>query len=143
MEHIRVVQSHLMNFLESNAILSNFQYGFWNRRSCETQRITIIKDLSIGLDRRQQVDTLLLDFSKASDKVSYHRWQSSSLTMAAETRAYPGSKVSLQIGINKLSFMGGHLLLQLWVSFAPDFQCCYFCESSCLFYLSFNSNFCV
>ena len=27
-----------------------------------------------------------------------------------------------------------------WVSFAPEFQCCYFCESSCLFYLSFNSD---
>ena len=22
-----------------------------------------------------------------------------------------------------------------WVSFAPEFQCCYFCESSCLFIL--------
>ena len=29
-----------------------------------------------------------------------------------------------------------------WVSFAPEFQCCYFCESSCLFYLSFNFDFC-
>ena len=28
-----------------------------------------------------------------------------------------------------------------WVSFAPEFQCCYFCESSCLFYLSFNLDF--
>ena len=28
-----------------------------------------------------------------------------------------------------------------WVSFAPEFQCCYFYESSCLFYLSFNSDF--
>ena len=28
-----------------------------------------------------------------------------------------------------------------WVSFAPEFQCCYFCKSSCLFYLSFNSDF--
>ena len=27
------------------------------------------------------------------------------------------------------------------VSFAPEFQCCYFCEPSCLFYLSFNFNF--
>ena len=26
-------------------------------------------------------------------------------------------------------------------SFAPDFQCWYFCESSCLFYLSFNFDF--
>ena len=30
-----------------------------------------------------------------------------------------------------------------WVSFAPEFQCCYFCDSSCLFYLSFNFDFCV
>ena len=28
-----------------------------------------------------------------------------------------------------------------WVSFAPEFQCCYFCEPSCLFYLSFNFDF--
>ena len=28
-----------------------------------------------------------------------------------------------------------------WVSFAPVFQCCYFCELSCLFYLSFNFDF--
>ena len=26
-------------------------------------------------------------------------------------------------------------------SFAPEFQCCYFCESSYLFYLTFNSDF--
>ena len=28
-----------------------------------------------------------------------------------------------------------------WVPFAPEFQCCYFCEPSCLFYLSFNFDF--
>ena len=27
------------------------------------------------------------------------------------------------------------------VSFAPDFQCCYFCESSRLFYLRFDLDF--
>ena len=27
------------------------------------------------------------------------------------------------------------------LSFAPEFQCCYFYESSCLFYLSFNFDF--
>ena len=27
------------------------------------------------------------------------------------------------------------------VSFAPEFQCCYFCEPSCLFYFSFNFDF--
>ena len=31
--------------------------------------------------------------------------------------------------------------LNWWVSFAPDFQCLYFCGSSCLFYLRFNFDF--
>ena len=35
----------------------------------------------------------------------------------------------------------GLLWFNWWVSFAPEFQCCYFCESSCLFYLSFNFDF--
>ena len=32
-------------------------------------------------------------------------------------------------------------MVNWWVSFAPELQCCNFCESSCLFYLSFNSDF--
>ena len=28
-----------------------------------------------------------------------------------------------------------------WVSFAPEFRCCYFCGSSCLFCLGLNSDF--
>ena len=32
-------------------------------------------------------------------------------------------------------------LFNWWVSFAPEFQFCYFCEPSCLFYLSFNFDF--
>ena len=47
--------------------------------------------------------------------------------------------------INLIPFPGslrlGLLWFNWWVSFAPEFQCCYFCESSCLFYLSFNFDF--
>ena len=71
MEHI--VHSHLMKFLKNNKILSNYQHGFRKKRSCETQLITTVHDLAIGLDRRQQVDAILLDFSKAFDKVPHQR----------------------------------------------------------------------
>ena len=37
--------------------------------------------------------------------------------------------------------LGEHSWFNWWVSFAPEFLCCYFCESSCLFYLSFNFDF--
>ena len=42
---------------------------------------------------------------------------------------YPGC---LRLGLSWINW---------WVSFAPEFQCCYFCESSCLFYLNFNFDF--
>ena len=62
-----------MKFLESSKTLSDFQPGFRKRRSCETQLITTIHDLAVGLDRQQQLDAILLDFSQAFDKVPHHR----------------------------------------------------------------------
>jgi hypothetical protein len=35
--------------------------------------ITTINDLASGLNNRQQIDAVLLDFSKAFDKVLHHR----------------------------------------------------------------------
>ena len=71
MEHI--VHSNLMNFLESNNILSDYQQGFRKNRSCETQLLVIVHDLAAGLDRHQQINAILLDFSKAFDKVPHKR----------------------------------------------------------------------
>ena len=71
MEHI--VHSHLMKFLESNKILTDHQHGFRKRRSCETQLLITVHDLAAGLDRRQQIGAILLDFSKAFDKVPHQR----------------------------------------------------------------------
>ncbi|KAL3852436.1 hypothetical protein ACJMK2_016075 [Sinanodonta woodiana] len=62
-----------MNHLEENNILSNFQHGFRQNRSCETQLIITVEEISRYLDNRQQVDLLILDFSKAFDTVPHHR----------------------------------------------------------------------
>ena len=47
------------------------QHGFRKNRSCETQLIGLIDDLSKGLDSNTQIDALLLDLSKALDKVHH------------------------------------------------------------------------
>ena len=69
MEHI--VHSLLINFLESNNIRSDYQHSFRKKRSCETQLLVTVDDLAAGLDRHQQIDAILLDFSKAFDKVPH------------------------------------------------------------------------
>ena len=71
MEHI--IHSHLMNYLDSQHFLSDQQHGFRKRRSCESQLITTVHYLASGLDKRQQIDAILLDFSKAFDKVAHRR----------------------------------------------------------------------
>ncbi|MES9883148.1 MAG: reverse transcriptase domain-containing protein [Sedimenticola sp.] len=41
--------------------------------SCETQLISTIHDLATGLNNKHQIDAILLDFSKAFDKVPHQR----------------------------------------------------------------------
>ena len=70
-EHI--IFSNIISHFDSNNILTDFQHGFRKKRSCDTQLILTINDLAKGIDKNQQIDAILLDFSKAFDKVSHTR----------------------------------------------------------------------
>lgn len=69
MEHI--VSTHLMGHLDTHKILSDYNHAFRKGRSCETQLVLTVNDLSKALDGGKQVDCILLDFAKAFDKVSH------------------------------------------------------------------------
>ena len=47
------------------------------RRSCETQLLMLIDELSKNMQARKQTDLILLDFSKAFDKVAHEKLTSS------------------------------------------------------------------
>ena len=68
MEHI--VYRHIIKHLENHQILSDNQHGFRKHRSCETQ---LVETVARSLDKKEQVDTLILDFSKAFDTVPHQR----------------------------------------------------------------------
>ena len=53
--------------LDEYKLLSDRQYVFRKRHSCETQLTTIINDWAKILDNGGQVDTFILDFEKAFD----------------------------------------------------------------------------
>jgi len=65
--------SQIMQHLEEHSILSDAQHGFRKRRSCETQLLLTLQDLSAALDNSKQINAILLDFSTAFDKVPYER----------------------------------------------------------------------
>ena len=71
MEHI--ITSHLVKHLNNNNILYDLQHGFREKRSCETQLVMLIEDLASNLQAGRQTDLILLDFSKAFDKVTHEK----------------------------------------------------------------------
>ena len=62
-----------MTHFDTHNILSDPQHGFRKHRSTETQLIGTIHDLAQTLDEGGQMDCILLDFSKAFDKVPHRR----------------------------------------------------------------------
>ena len=71
MEHI--IYSSIMKHLNDNNILSDEQHGFRNNRFCESQLLITINDFATRLNDKEQIDTILLDFSKAFDKVNHYK----------------------------------------------------------------------
>ena len=66
-----IITSSIMKHVDHHQILSDCQHGFRARRSCETQLVTLINDLSSSLDRGDQTDMVILDFSKAFDRAPH------------------------------------------------------------------------
>ena len=69
----QIIVSQIMKHLEDQNILSDRQFGFRSKHSCESQLFITINDIAKRIDENLQVDTAILDFSKAFDKVSHPR----------------------------------------------------------------------
>ena len=62
-----------MDHLDKHSSLNPFQHGFRQKRSCETKLVTTVRDFADCLNRKGQIDAVLLDFSKAFDKVDHEK----------------------------------------------------------------------
>jgi len=69
LEHI-VVKS-IMGYAEDNNIVCPQQHGFRRGHSCESQLLGFVDEASEAMERGHQEDVIVLDFSKAFDKVSH------------------------------------------------------------------------
>ena len=71
LEHLMV--SSIMKHSTAHNILHPNQHGFRQNRSCETQLLEFTSDLANNLKDAKQTDILVMDFSKAFDKVGHER----------------------------------------------------------------------
>ena len=70
-EHI--IAKSIVEHMEQNDLLSDFQHGFRKERSCETQLITFVDELAKSLCDGNEIDIAVMDFSKAFDVVPHRR----------------------------------------------------------------------
>ena len=71
LEHI--VVSNILKHLDQQNILVDCQHGFRAKRCCETQLRTLAHKLADNLHSGIQTDLVILDFSKAFDKVAHRK----------------------------------------------------------------------
>ena len=72
LEHI--IFGSTMKHLNFHKILTTNKHGFRSKCSCETQLIATIQGIAKNLkSEKDQVDVILLDFTKAFDKVPFQR----------------------------------------------------------------------
>ena len=64
------VASQMMGHLEESNILCSTQHGFRKLRSCETQLLGLLEQLTSSLNKGKQTYIIIIDFAKAFDHVN-------------------------------------------------------------------------
>ena len=72
LEHIMTFQ--IVKHTNEHSLLYDLQHGFCEKRSCETQLTILVEDLSRAASKGKQTYLILLDFSKAFDKVNHSKF---------------------------------------------------------------------
>ena len=67
----KLVADYIRRFRESKKWINEAQHGFRKNYSCDTQLTAFVQDIAETLDRGKQMDAVVVDFSKAFDKMDH------------------------------------------------------------------------
>ena len=69
----KLVRDIIVRHMTENNLFSNAQHGFIKGKSCVTQLLEFLEDITQSIDNGDEVDVIYLDFCKAFDKVPHRK----------------------------------------------------------------------
>ena len=67
------IRDTVVKHMTDNGLYSECQHGFRKQRSCITQLLLVMEDLTKFIEDGHPIDTVYLDFKKAFDSVPHQR----------------------------------------------------------------------
>ena len=68
-----ILRDHLLEYMDTNHIISARQHGFVQGRSCLTNLLETLEEWTSALDEGYWIDAIYLDYRKAFDTVPHKR----------------------------------------------------------------------
>ena len=68
-----LIRDHIVEFLVKHKLINTFQHGFLKARSCLTNLLCFLEEITKWVDDGSPVDVVYLNFKKAFDKVPHQR----------------------------------------------------------------------
>ena len=68
-----ILQDNIVNHLNTHTLLLQSQHGFTKGKSCLTNLLLFLEDITKAIDEGKPLDVIYLDFAKAFDKVPHQR----------------------------------------------------------------------
>ena len=68
-----IIRESIVDHLNAQSLLLQSQHGFTKGKSCLTNLLSFLEDVTSAIDEGKPVDVIYLDFSKAFDKVPHLR----------------------------------------------------------------------
>ena len=69
----RIIRDALVNHITTNSLFCDERHGFIKEKSCVTQLLEFMEDITSAIDQGYELDVIYLDFCKAFDKVPHKR----------------------------------------------------------------------
>ena len=68
-----IVRDVIVDYMQANDMLADCQHGYCSKRSCNTQLLEVVHDITLAIGNNQPIDIIFLGFRKAFDSVPHQQ----------------------------------------------------------------------